>query len=991
MSKTKKEVLSWNVIGNVTEDTINRNRIKFTTDNIYIPNIQAKDIFINKANGTNLPLKNDKGEFKSKRFISTMDYSIEQVKLREVFQDIYGKSKKLITPLYNSKNEIVKIFSDSVMNLNFDYSCKMWNKINLYDEKGKKYVAYVKYGEFITLDQFDDCLAYKDDKLIGVIIDVKAKELKEIFAPFNVDTVKNTYDIGNSYNYNQYVIFGDEELDLTGENMRTILYNKGFDYNGVHYIRYKRANGAARQGKVLFIDEKLYPQMREYELLGLKMDDTETLDLAGMEAYISLTLSGCDTKEVIRINKDEILFVPDLYSTFRTECIAVSEENGSLQADYKDVEINNNLIDGEALIEADLLHGYGMSLCRERWFKACGFATRIQKFFSDNKITDVSQLNGFTLATDISQIKLIINSSCIKMLKFDTSEDAVVNWLKSIECNFYVVKHEHKTKFFDNKMVQSHYQLLNTLQLSETQTAELLQKDFDYMDLFNTDVNVFKYHVQAKYKDYDEEVDKLTLLELLSISEKAFYSELSKGVRDKLRESYRKKLLQGNSLIKGNYSVLFGNPLHYLYHSIGKQNEAVEMSGAECMTINPNFNYNDNVVLCRSPHVFCGNLALVKNVYIKEIDDYFALTDNIICVNAVNENIMERLSSCDYDSDTAIITNEKIVVDAVIKNYDKFGVPTSLVKPKGKNQYYYTMTDLAKLDDSIAKQSDTIGDIINTSQLFQSVMWDKINSGIEFDNYLIQDLIKDCALLDVMSCICIDSAKKDYSNIELNKELIRLKAKYKEFITNKEGNTVKPIFFKKIEELKKYDKPDNRYYSYKTTMCYVYELIKKFRTKSINPQEYYTLAQILQINIPCNKDKIVKNQIINILTKADELQKNVSSICTNKHDGWYGDYLKQTNAFYTYVNELTINIFTAYKLIRMLDINDPKITDIKKYITVAILSNPKITNMFLANMNTQDYYELEEVTGDAEIYDYKLYGIKFKKFLKNPLFQIEIA
>lgn len=976
MSKNKRNMKSWKIVGKVDNELKQLNKRKILTNDIYIASVQAKDIFIGQENKKGLCLRNKNNEILTRKYICTLDYSKEQDKLREVFTNVYGQDKELVTPLYNAKNEIIKIFTDSVISLNFNYSVKKYNKVNLYDNDGVKHVAYVKYGYYISLDEFKDCICKEDNNIIGVIVGEAVTNLDEnINRPFTINEEKMEYGYSNNNN-----------PVLNKENMRTILYENGFDYNDIHYIRYKRANGASRTGTCLFIDEKLYQQMREWELMGLKIGYNSEVDLAGEEAYISLTMSGCGTGEVIHINKDEILFIDEsedkhISKFVATNCIAVTENNGKLNAGYSNKTISNSLFDGESLIEAELCNGYGMSLLREQMCKTAAFATRIQDFFKDKGITEVSQLNGFTLATDVKQIKLILNSTCVKYLKFDKSVDAKKNWLDKIDGNFYVVKHEHETAFFENKMVQAHYQLLNTLQLDYAKVHLLLKSSFDYLNLVNTDVNTFKFHINSKYKETDDiDINDGVIDDLLSINSKAFNSSYCKGIKKKVREAYRKNLKSGHVLIKGNYSVFLGNPLHYLYHSIGKFDECKEFDGAQCMTINKNFN-QEKVVLCRSPHVACGNLALLDNVYVPEIDKYFALTDNIICLNAINENIMERLSSCDYDSDQAIVTNEKIIVDAVMKNYSKFGVPTSLVET-GSNNYKYTLKDLATLDNSIAKQSSTIGEIINYSQVLQSIMWDNINSNYENIN-LTNELIKDCALLDVMSCICIDSAKKDYSHIDLKEELNILRNKYEKYTINKKNESVKPSFFKHIAKLKKWDQEDVKYVHYNTTMCYLNKIINKF-TCSSSDDASYTLADILCINIPINKDKICKDQIKEILLMAQETKKAINKIFASELDNQYKLYLDERNAFYDFVDTKNINIYTAYKIIRLIDSDSKEIADIKKLVTTAILTS-KVSKQLIGMSQLEDYTVLEQIKDDEVIVaDYMFYNIGYKKVIKNP-------
>ena len=81
---------------------------------------------------------------------------------------------------------------------------------------------------------------------------------------------------------------------------------------------------------------------------------------------------------------------------------------------------------------------------------------------------------------------------------------------------------------------------------------------------------------------------------------------------------------------------------------------------------------------------------------IKEYNDWFNLSDEIVCVNAINENIQQRLNGCDYDSDFMLITDNKLLVDSV--HTDEFKVPVCLAATSNKS---YTEEELYKLDNDI--------------------------------------------------------------------------------------------------------------------------------------------------------------------------------------------------------------------------------------------------------------------------------------------------
>ena len=122
-----------------------------------------------------------------------------------------------------------------------------------------------------------------------------------------------------------------------------------------------------------------------------------------------------------------------------------------------------------------------MLLLRGKFFKSCAFRTKLQKWFKDKNITldDLKRRGFVTLAEDINQIVMVTTPNSLKYLKFagGLTEKNIRQWAAHTDGTFGVVKYDKGTRFFHGKMVQSSYQLLNTLSLSEqevkrTVTAE---------------------------------------------------------------------------------------------------------------------------------------------------------------------------------------------------------------------------------------------------------------------------------------------------------------------------------------------------------------------------------------------------------------------------------------------------------------------------------------------------------------------------------------
>ena len=103
--------------------------------------------------------------------------------------------------------------------------------------------------------------------------------------------------------------------------------------------------------------------------------------------------------------------------------------------------------------------------------------------------------------------------------------------------------------------------------------------------------------------------------------------------------------------------------------------------GQVCTT---GFAHGEMVLCARSPHITMGNLYLAQNAHCYDLLRYFNLTPNIICVNAIESNIQQRLNGCDYDSDSMLVTDDELIIAGVTGCYDILKVPVCKAEPVGK-------------------------------------------------------------------------------------------------------------------------------------------------------------------------------------------------------------------------------------------------------------------------------------------------------------------
>lgn len=764
------------------------------TNAVYIPSLDGKDIYISNSldpkNGYRL--KNKTGNLNLSRFINSLDYSLDLIKMRQVHKSLFPVAdvEQLETVFsfdekgneYDEVHSRGKEYSCQVINVTFKYSNKEFNRV-----RGS---YYIRFGYRIDDLVFDDCIAWDDGEIVGVQTGEKvnnpvdAEELPYFIfkdgmyrAKDNIKTCNNVADI------------------------RSDIYENGFVCEGIKYVRFKRSSGSSRVGKCLFINERLYDIMHEWEMCGIQVDEGQDIDLAALEPYIALTLSSII--DTIEIKPENILVVDDYKSVFHERAIATRLVDGRLVSKPEDVEISNSIWDGQSLMDRSLFGEYsnkGMLLLRARFFKSCCFNANIQQWFADHGIKKVSQLNGYTRARKIEDVKLITTPSSIKYLKFGTLD----HWLDTLETTFGVVKYEKKTHFFDGRMVQTHYQLINTLQMTYEEVEQFIKPSLDYARMIKTDPAVLRHQISYQYQSPDDTfytkavTSKNDIIyRLLGMNDRFAETKMYRNFCNDLIKSFIKNLRCGHVLVRGNYSTLCGNPIEMLKMSIGQfdGSSIIEKNTVHCEM----FESGKELLGSRSPHVTIGNILVTRNVIRPEIARYMNPTNEIVYVNSIQENLLERLSGADFDSDTMLLTDNEILVAAAKRNYDNFPVPTKLVESAMRNRRY---TNREKADLDIKTSVNKIGEIINLSQELNSILWDRLNDEKSKTNIEdVMELYCDIAQLDVMSNLEIDSAKRE-NPANNTRELQLLKKKYD--VRDQKNRHIRPLFFKYIDGYKGY-------------------------------------------------------------------------------------------------------------------------------------------------------------------------------------------
>ena len=929
---------------------------------IYIPSIDAKDIYLSthyiehNPDGYNLKLKD--GQYNLRKFINSLDYSLDLIELLDIYykkyrrNDFYFKVKK-------------HKYTVNVINLTFKYSVKEWNQMNKN--------TFVKFGYDYRNLIFEDCIAKNESgEIVGVQIEDKVlspiSELPSCFCVEDVEIKDKKDKTKIKEIQKQYKKIKEPKTLKTNAELRKELYKDGFICNGIKYCRMKRSSGSARVGKCLFINESLFKPILKFSSGGIELKEGQEVDLAAYESYISLPSSSII--DTLPISAENILLIDDYESVFREDVIETHNENGWLTTSEKNCEISNSIWDGQSLIDVSLMADYacyGMVLLRNLMFKSCCFNCNIQQWFKDNNITDVSQLNGKTRAKRIEDVKLITTPNSIKYLKFDTYD----NWLDNLYPRFGVVKHDKKTHFFGGRLVQTHYQLINTLQLSKDEVQEFLQESLDFAQLLRENPAVVRYYI--KYPDIDEfepmqkpMLDKNDVVyNLMCINDNFTKTKYYQEFLIDLLRSYYKNLKNGHVYVNGNYSTLLGNPIEMLQQSIGTFKGESQIGVGNIHNIR--FGYNKTLLGSRSPHVTMGNIWLATNKENKLIDCYFNLTEEIVCVNSIGENVLQRLSGADFDSDTVLLTDNEVLIRAAKRNYHVFKTPTSFVTAK-KVKRYYTPEEQADLD--IKTSVNKIGEIINLSQELNSLLWDKMYHGSTYDD--IKELYYDICQLDVMSGIEIDKAKKEF-DIDNSKELDKMREKYKEELSDEYNKKKIPHFFSHIARQKGYYNPEKKNYcKYHTSMDYLQTIVNGFKIKNSYKKDWLPFVSILD-NSLFRTNRVNQNQIDKIyemLRKYISERKNIFASDLDKDDKFSKSQLLYKNLVSDIESEV-IGFSTLFRLLSSLE--DKENSQIKNTL-LQVLYLCGNDNFKKAIIDSSTKIEELEVGGN----DIKLFNIGYK-------------
>ena len=159
---------------------------------------------------------------------------------------------------------------------------------------------------------------------------------------------------------------------ITRKKLREMAYRDGITINGIHYVNFQRSSSKARTGNVLFIDDRYFDEMEQWQNMDIpfrhivRSEDRknpnpfEETDLVSTRSYSSLTSSAIIG--TLNIDPYSILLIDDVAGKGEMECNVVRNvsEDGKfhLVAEKENYEQSTDLWDGQSLLDESVFASY---------------------------------------------------------------------------------------------------------------------------------------------------------------------------------------------------------------------------------------------------------------------------------------------------------------------------------------------------------------------------------------------------------------------------------------------------------------------------------------------------------------------------------------------------------------------------------------------------------------------------------------------------------
>lgn len=340
---------------------------------------------------------------------------------------------------------------------------------------------------------------------------------------------------------------------------------KGFTINGIKYTRLLGTNGGIKNSTIVFVSERLAPELRRRVENG--RDPDMPLVTAKLEAYKALTCSASSPVSLPR----GILVVPDCETKFLSDIIYLTDENDGepvMEARAKQ-EIELDASDGFGMMLPQLAARWGDELGLDYIPSGCNTRFSFEKgmVFTFNFLDFAYKVAGGQFIVkdawgddvDIREVELVLTTSMVKLWdSYESCEDYVE---KSLENHYTFGVTKVCPYELENERCLN-YQFIQSYDLSDEDIEELIAPTMDEIrDVLGGDWRKAVLFMkgagltESNIWRTDNDIAKAIMVDQRMIDDPFVQNTIYQLIRKRINEAK-----VGVLKVHGNYSIVSGDP-----------------------------------------------------------------------------------------------------------------------------------------------------------------------------------------------------------------------------------------------------------------------------------------------------------------------------------------------------------------------------------------------------------------------------------------------
>lgn len=350
--------------------------------------------------------------------------------------------------------------------------------------------------------------------------------------------------------------------------------NKGFSINGIKYHRLLGTNGGIKNSTIVYVSERLYPQLYERLCCGRNLE--QKFVPAKLEAYQALICSGS-----IPVSMPKgIIVVPDCITHFTEDIIRVddSQSDEPIVEFLKDQEIELTESDGYGIMLPSLSYRWARELDEEEDFlSGCNLRglpwTKGMVFTMDYLAFGESIAKNFYIKDawgdmrDIRESELIITTS---MLKLWDSYSSFEDYWSNVEKYHYQISIAKTAPAKLDEYRSTNYQFLQNYHLAPEEVTELVRPTIEEIqEILGLDYRKSLLFLRGTNLTEDSYIDEEPYINALMIEPQMIHDPY---IRDRIYNMIKKKIRQakiGVLKVRGNFAIIGGDPYSLMQSIFG--------------------------------------------------------------------------------------------------------------------------------------------------------------------------------------------------------------------------------------------------------------------------------------------------------------------------------------------------------------------------------------------------------------------------------------